>query len=87
MPADCVDGTPDSVQYTAGGDSSLAASAFAGVAALVVQAHGAQGNLNNGLYATHAAAPAAFHDITAGTNMVACAAGSPDCVNDLHLRI
>jgi trimeric autotransporter adhesin len=79
--ADCVDGSPDSVQYTAGGDSSLAASAFAGVAALVIQAHGAQGNLNNGLYATHAAAPAAFHDITAGTNMVACAAGSPDCVN------
>lgn len=80
--ADCVDGTPDSVQYTAAGDSSLAASAFAGVAALVVQAHGAQGNLNNGLYATHAAAPAAFHDITAGTNKVACAPGSPDCGGD-----
>jgi roadblock/LC7 domain-containing protein len=78
--ADCVDGSPDSVQYTAGGDSSLAASAFAGVAALVVQAHGTQGNLNNGLYATHAVAPTAFHDITAGTNKVACAAGSPDCV-------
>jgi hypothetical protein len=78
--ADCVDGTPDSVQYTAAGDSSLAASAFAGVAALVVQAHGVQGNLNNGLYATHAVAPAAFHDITAGTNKVACAAGSPECV-------
>ncbi|HEY1414161.1 MAG TPA: hypothetical protein VGF36_18600, partial [Rhodopila sp.] len=78
--ADCVDGTPDSLQYTPGNNSLLAASAFGGVAALVVQAHGAQGNLNNGLYATHAVAPAAFHDITAGTNKVACTAGSPDCV-------
>ena len=79
-PADCVDGTPDSVQYTEGGESALAASAFAGVAALVVQAHGVQGNLNNGLYATAAAAPTAFHDIAAGTNKVACGTGSPDCV-------
>ena len=78
-PADCVDGSPDSVQYTEGGNSSLAASAFAGVAALVVQAHGVQGNLNNGLYATAALAPTAFHDITAGTNKVACATGSPNC--------
>jgi trimeric autotransporter adhesin len=77
---DCVNGTPDAVQYTAAGDSSLAASAFAGIAALVVQAHGVQGNLNNGLYATAALAPAAFHDITAGSNMVACAVGSPNCV-------
>jgi hypothetical protein len=79
-PADCVDGTQDAVQYTEGGDSSLAASAFAGVAALVVQAHGVQGNLNDGLYATAAAAPTAFHDITAGTNKVACGTGSPNCV-------
>jgi hypothetical protein len=78
-PADCVNGTPDGVQYSAGGNSALAASAFAGVAALVVQAHGAQGNLNNGLYATAAAVPSAFHDITGGTNQVACTAGSPDC--------
>ncbi len=78
-PADCVDGTPDSLQYTSGGNSALAASAFAGVAALVVQAHGAQGNLNDGLYATAAAVPGAFHDIANGTNEVACTSGSPDC--------
>jgi hypothetical protein len=81
-PADCVNGTPDSLQYSGGGASSLAASAFAGVAALIVQSHGPQGNLNDGLYATHAAAPSAFHDITAGTNKVVCAAGSPNCVPD-----
>ena len=75
-PADCVDGTPDSLQYTPGNDSLLAASAFGGVAALVVQAHGPQGNLNDGLYATAAATPGAFHDITVGTNQVACTAGT-----------
>lgn len=79
-PADCVNGTPDSLQYTRDGGPALAAASFAGVAALVVQAHGVQGNLNDGLYATAAATPSAFHDITVGTNMVACAAGSPDCV-------
>ncbi|MFL6427172.1 MAG: Ig-like domain repeat protein, partial [Acidobacteriaceae bacterium] len=47
---------------------------------LVVQAHGPQGNLNDGLYATAAATPGAFHDITAGTNQVACTSGSPNCV-------
>ena len=81
-PSDCVNGTPDDVQYSNGGNSALAASAFAGVAALVVQAHGAQGNLNNGLYATAAAVPGAFHDVTAGTNKVSCAPGSPDCGAD-----
>ncbi|MGA9717097.1 MAG: Ig-like domain repeat protein [Acidobacteriaceae bacterium] len=77
--SDCVNGTPDSLQYSGGGSPALAASAFAGVAALVVQAHGPQGNLNDGLYATAAASPSAFHDITAGTNMVDCTAGSPNC--------
>ena len=81
-PSDCVNGTPDDVQYSNGGNSALAASAFAGVAALVVQAHGPQGNLNNGLYATAAAVPGAFHDVTAGTNKVSCAPGSPDCGAD-----
>ncbi|MDQ1453249.1 MAG: trimeric autotransporter adhesin, partial [Acidobacteriaceae bacterium] len=78
-PADCVNGTPDSLQYSAGGNTAVAASAFAGVAALVVQAHGPQGNLNDGLYATYAATPGAFHDITAGTNQVTCTSGSPNC--------
>lgn len=82
-PADCVNGAPDSVQYSTGiGGSGMAASAFAGIAALVVQAHGVQGNLNDGLYATYAAAPSAFHDVTAGTNKVACTGGSPNCGGD-----
>ncbi|HEX6494384.1 MAG TPA: Ig-like domain repeat protein [Acidobacteriaceae bacterium] len=79
-PADCVNGTPASLQYSEGGNAALAAAGFAGVAALVVQAHGPQGNLNDGLYATAAATPAAFHDITAGSNQVACVTGSPNCV-------
>lgn len=78
-PADCVNGTPDSLQYSDGGGGAMAAAGFAGVAALIVQAHGTQGNLNDGLYATYGASPAAFHDISAGTNQVACASGSPNC--------
>ncbi|HEX4581002.1 MAG TPA: Ig-like domain repeat protein, partial [Acidobacteriaceae bacterium] len=79
-PADCVNGTPDSLQYSEGGNTAFAAAGFAGVAALVVQAHGPQGNLNDGLYATAAATPGAFHDVAAGTNKVTCATGSPNCV-------
>ena len=77
--SDCVNGTPDSLVYSGGGNPAVAASAFAGIAALVVQAHGPQGNLNDGLYATAAASPGAFHDITAGTNQVDCTAGTPNC--------
>ena len=69
---DCVNGSPASLQYTPMGGSTTSASVFAGVAALVVQAKGAQGNLNPALYATQAAVPNAFHDITAGENAVAC---------------
>ncbi len=71
-----MNGTPDSLQYSEGGGGALAAAGFAGVAALVVQAHGPQGNLNDGLYATYAATPSAFHDIANGTNQV-CTAGAP----------
>ncbi len=78
-PADCVNGSPASLQYTGFDGTGAAAAAFGGIAALVVQAKGPQGNLNPALYATSAAAPTAFHDITAGTNTVQCSSGSPDC--------
>ena len=78
-PTDCVNGTPDTLQYSAGGGTAASAATFGGITALLVQAKGAQGNLNPTLYATYAAAPGAFHDIAAGTNAVACAGGSPNC--------
>ena len=38
------------------------------------------GNINPQLYRMAQAVPTAFHDVTAGTNQVQCAQGSPDCL-------
>ena len=38
------------------------------------------GNINPQLYRMAQAVPTAFHDVTAGNNMVQCAQGSPDCL-------
>ncbi len=69
------------------GGTSAAAPTFAGILALIEQKVGsAQGNINPTLYAI-AADPTSyssiFHDITSGTNIVPCGAGTPDCVNGL----
>jgi trimeric autotransporter adhesin len=76
--ADCVNSTPASLIYSGGGDSTASVAAFGGIAALLVQAHGVQGNLNPSLYATYTADATAFHDVTNGTNSV-CTAGVPAC--------
>ncbi len=76
---DCVGGTPSALTYTAGAGTTGATGAFAGIAALVVQAKGAQGNINPILYSVAQTAPSAFHDVTVGTNTVNCVTGSPDC--------
>jgi uncharacterized protein (TIGR03437 family) len=38
------------------------------------------GNINPQLYRLAQSAPSAFHDITAGNNLVPCSQGSPDCL-------
>lgn len=38
------------------------------------------GNINPQLYRLAQSAPAAFHDVTAGNNIVQCAQGSPNCL-------
>jgi subtilase family serine protease len=63
-------GTP--VQVTAVGGTSVASSAFAGVMALVNQKYGAQGQADHTLYALKTQYPAAFHDVTVGTNSQPC---------------
>ncbi len=81
---DCVNSTPGALAYTAGGGTVSATGAFSGLAALIVQAKGVNGRLGNldpTLYSVASATPAAFHDLTVGTNTVACAAGSPNCTN------
>jgi len=71
------------------GGTSAATPAFAGVVALLNQYQVSQGfqktsglgNINPQLYRLAQSVPAAFHDITAGDNMVPCEQGSPDCLN------
>lgn len=69
------------------GGTSASAPLFAGIAALVngyllgqgsISATGL-GNMNPVLYRLQQTAPAVFHDVTTGTNEVACAVGSADC--------
>jgi subtilase family serine protease len=71
------------VGFTAIGGTSASTPSFAGILALLNQAVGAAvpglGNINPQLYALYASAPAAFHDIVTGSNMVPCQTGTPDC--------
>jgi hypothetical protein len=69
------------------GGTSAAAPLFAGIAALVngflvsqgsIKTSGL-GNINPVLYRLQQTAPAVFHDVTTGTNEVACAPASADC--------
>ena len=57
------------------GGSGVATAFFAGVAALINQKNGVQGNLAPSLYATSRA----FNDVAQGTSKLACVPGSPGC--------
>ena len=69
------------------GGSSVSTPAFAGIVALVnqylvvkgVPFKPGLGNINPTLYQLAQSVPNAFHDITAGNNMVPCAQGTPSC--------
>ncbi len=68
------------------GGTSASAPAFAGMMALVAQAHGSAadnyrlGQADNILYQlAHSKYATVFHDITTGNNSVACSPGSPNC--------
>lgn len=74
------------------GGTSASAPAFAGMLALVAQAHGSAsdnyrlGQADNILYQLAQSKYAAvFHDVTTGNNSVACASGSPNCGSNLFL--
>jgi hypothetical protein len=70
------------VQFSGVGGTSASSPAFAGIMALVNQQYGRQGQADFVLYPLAAQFPAAFHDITAGTNSVPCSYSppSPDCI-------
>jgi hypothetical protein len=62
------------------GGTSAAAPTFAGIVALIDQYTGTTwGNINPILYQMAANAPAAFHDITTGNNIVPCTSGTANC--------
>ena len=65
------------------GGTSASAPSFAGLLTLLNQsvdaANPGLGNINPTLYALYASVPAAFHDITMGSNKVPCEPGTPDC--------
>ena len=60
------------------GGSSAAAALFAGIAALVAQKHGPQGNLAPNLYALTSRS-GIFNDVRQGSAQLRCVAGSPGC--------
>ncbi|MGD0778651.1 MAG: protease pro-enzyme activation domain-containing protein [Candidatus Solibacter sp.] len=65
--------------YLVGGTSASSPS-FAGLMAIVDQYTGGRnGNPNTRFYSLATQTPAAFHDITSGSNAVPCAGGSPGC--------
>ncbi len=79
---DCQTPSGDNLwQITGVGGTSAAAPTFAAIMALVDQQHGPQGQADFVLYPLKKQFPAAFHDITVGTNSVPCAAGSNDCIS------
>ena len=61
------------VQISGVGGTSASAPSFAGIMALVNQKYGMQGQADTILYPLKAQYPAAFHDVTSGTNSVPCA--------------
>ena len=62
------------------GGTSASSPSFASLMAILNQYTGGRnGNPNTRLYALAAQNPAAFHDVTSGTNAVPCAGGSPNC--------
>ena len=79
--------TYNGVTQNVGGGTSAAAPLFAGMVALLnhyLIANSAPGqpglgNLNQMLYRLTETSPAAFHDITTGSNIVQCVIGTPDC--------
>lgn len=69
------------MQISGVGGTSAAAPSFAGIMALVNQQYGRQGQADAILYPLATQYPAAFHDVTAGTNAMPCSYSptSPNC--------
>jgi len=76
----CLTSSTDSSPCTLvrSGGSTAAASVFAGIAALIAEKNGAQGNLASNLYALSRFG-GVFNDVQEGSAQLPCATASPDC--------
>ncbi len=77
---DCQPNASGPVQIFGVGGTSAAAPSFAGIMALVNQKYGRQGQADFVLYPLKTQFPAAFHDITVGTNAVPCSPTTINCI-------
>ncbi len=78
----CVNGFRDANLFlTVIGGTSASSPSLAGILALIVHGTGATGlgNINPTLYALSLSTPSVFHDVTAGSNVVPCSPGTPNC--------
>ena len=75
----CAVGPDGEAEILLTGGTSASAPAMAGIMALVNQKYGRQGQANFTLYPLAQQKPAAFHDVTLGSNDFLCYAGSPYC--------
>ncbi len=82
LPGDCVPDANGDATTTMVGGTSASAPAMAGIMALVNQKYGRQGQANYTLYQLARQFPAAFHDVTHGSNNMTCLQGTPDCTLD-----
>jgi hypothetical protein len=79
---ECAAGSGDNAEVYLVGGTSASSPAMAGIMALVNQKYGRQGQANFTLYPLAQQKPAAFHDITVGSNSEVCGgvADPPICV-------
>jgi hypothetical protein len=76
---ECAVGAGGEAEVFLAGGTSASAPAMAGIMALVDQKYGRQGQADFTLYGLARQKPAAFHDITLGSNEVPCGPGTPYC--------
>ena len=84
LPGDCAPVTSGDPQIFLVGGTSASSPAMAGIMALINQKYGRQGQANYTLYALARQFPTVFHDITLGTNDIACELSeSPECTTPI----
>ena len=79
---ECMPDTVGQVEVVLTGGTSASTPAMAGIMALVNQKYGRQGQANFTLYPLSQQRPAAFHDVTVGSNSVPCQSGASDCAKN-----